>query len=261
MRSNFRTNFLAVATLFLFSSCGGDSANDSSTAAPESEATAVDSTPMGTASITGSITFLGTAPEMPRIRQDRECSGLNEMPVMAETVIVNENGMLKNVFVHVTEGLGEYSFTPPAEPVVFDQRGCTYSPHVFGIQVGQDLKILNSDPLLHNIHALAKENRPFNFGMPNKGDERIRSFRVSEVMMKIKCDVHPWMGGYAGVVDHPFYDVSGDDGGFMIENLPPGEYVIEAWHEEYGTATQNVTVADSAQVSIGFEFGAGTGTG
>ena len=99
----------------------------------------------------------------------------------------------------------------------------------FGVQTGQNLKILNSDPLLHNIHALPKINRSFNFGMPKQGDVRERSFKKAEVMVKIKCDVHPWMSAYCGVVDHPFFSVSGDDGTFTLKNLPAGEYVIEAW--------------------------------
>lgn len=180
---------------------------------------------------------------------------LNTDPVLGETVVVNDNGSLRNVFVYVKEGLGDYNFAVPDEPVQFDQNGCVYAPHIFGIQVGQTLEILNSDPLMHNLHALAEENRPFNFGMPNQGDTREQSFRVPEVMLHIKCDVHPWMSAYVGVVDHPFHGVSDDTGGFSISQLPAGSYVVEAWHEEYGTLTQNVTVTDGESVSLDFSFG------
>ena len=237
--------------------CGGGDTDSSADAGDEpSGASSADQTPMGTAAVSGTVSFEGSAPEMSRVRLDRECQDLNEEPVYAQTVVVNDNGTLKNVFVYVKEGLpAGYSFAAPSDPVVFDQTGCTYEPHVFGIQVGQPLKILNSDPLLHNIHALPDKNRPFNFGMPTQGDERTREFRVPEVMVRIKCDVHPWMGAYAGVVDHPFHAVTGSDGGYSLTGLPAGTYTIEAWHEEYGTATETVTVADGETATVGFSFG------
>ncbi|MFT4604640.1 MAG: plastocyanin [Rhodothermales bacterium] len=210
---------------------------------------------MGSASVTGSVTFTGTAPEAVSIRLDRECSDLNTDTVTAQNVVVNDNGTLRHVFVYVKEGLAEgYNYPAPAEAVEFDQSGCMYFPHVFGVQVGQPINIINSDPLLHNIHAMPETNRPFNFGMPRQGDEREREFRVAEVPVFIKCDVHPWMGAYAGVVDHPYHAVTGEDGSFSLQGLPAGTYVIEAWQEEYGTATQSVTVTDGASASVTFEF-------
>jgi len=160
------------------------------------------------------------------------------------------------VFVYVSEGLGEYSFAVPSEAVHFDQSGCMYTPRVFGVMAGQSIMIMNSDPLMHNIHALPETNRPFTFGMPVQGSQMERNFRVPEVMVKIICDVHPWMGAYVGVLDHPFYGVSGSDGAFSIAHLPAGEYVVSAWHEEYGTTSQTVTVGDGESQEITFEFGA-----
>ena len=179
---------------------------------------------------------------------------MHEESVLDENVVVNDNNTLRWVFVYVKEGLGGRTFTEPAEPVVLDQSGCIYHPHVFGVQTGQAIKILNSDPLLHNIHALPEVNRSFNFGMPNQGDERERNFRVPEIMVKIKCDVHPWMSAYAGVLDHPHFSVSGDDGAFSIEGLPAGTYTIDAWHESYGAQTQTVTVSDGEVTSVNFTF-------
>lgn len=253
--SSFMRLFLTLLTaVLLFSACGGDSSSDRSDSSSEPAATA-DTTPLGSATVSGSISFTGTAPDRNRIRQDRECAELNADPVLNESVVVNDNGTLRNVFVYVKEGLGDYSFAIPSEPVVFNQDGCVYTPHVFGIQVGQTLKIINGDPLMHNVNALANENRPFNMGMPNQGDERERSFRVPELMLRIKCDVHAWMNAYAGVVDHPFHSVSDDTGSFSIGQLPAGEYVFEAWHEKYGTATETVTVTDGEAVSVDFSFG------
>lgn len=248
---------LILALLLLPACGGGDSSSDSGQASDEAAAdAAAESTPMGTASVTGSVMFEGTPPDMPRIRLDPECQELHDGPVTARTVVVGEEGGLANVFVRVSDGLGEYSYAPPSEPVVLDQNGCMYHPHVLGVQAGQDIRILNSDPFLHNINAQPSENRGFNFGMPNQGDERARSFRVEEVSVPIKCDVHPWMNAYAAVVDHPYFAVTGEDGSFTIDQLPAGTYTIEAWHEQYGTSTQTVTVEDGGSASARFTFNA-----
>jgi len=240
---SFRSSFFSISTaLLLLAGCGGGSSSESTSSTPQAPAATAATTPLGSATVSGSISFTGTAPERARIRQTRECAELNSAPVLDQKVEVNDNGTLKDVFIYVKEGLGDAQFAVPSEPVEFDQGGCIYHPHVFGIMVGQTLKILNSDPLMHNLHALAENNRPFNFGMPNKGDEREQQFRVPEVMLHIKCDVHPWMSAYAGVLSHPFYAVSDDTGAFTISHLPAGTYTLEAWQEEYGTATQTITV-------------------
>jgi len=247
--------FASICAACLLISCGGGGDK----AAPEAQKSSTPKTAQVisadmTAAITGTINFKGSAPARKKVKQDRECSAFHTESVLSEGVIVNANGTLKNVFVYIKEGLGDRKFDPSAEPVVLDQKGCMYEPHVFGVQTGQNIKILNSDPLLHNIHALPKKNRPFNFGMPKKGDVRERSFKVHEVMVKIKCDVHPWMGAYAGVLEHPYHSVSGDDGTFSLKNLPPGDYVVEAWHETYGTMKQNITVGDNETKTTDFTF-------
>jgi hypothetical protein len=171
----------------------------------------------------------------------------------SEEVVVNPNGTLKNVFVYVKEGLQGQKFEAPKDPVVFDQKGCHYEPHVFGIMTNQPLQILNSDGTLHNVHALPKNSKEFNLGMPIQGMKLTKAFAAPEIMVKIKCEVHPWMAAYGGVVEHPFYAVSGDDGTFTIKDLPPGEYVLEAWHEKYGTQTATVKVPETTEASFTFK--------
>lgn len=262
MRTNKLSLLIAATCMMWITGCGGSGGGgeagggDENAGASEMETTtpAEPMEPLGTASISGTIAFNGEAPKRMRIRQDAECSELNPEPVQTEAVIVNDNGTLKNVFVYVKNGLEDYTFPTPSEPVIFDQRGCMYHPHVFGVQTGQTIKILNSDPLLHNIHALPDKNRPFNFGMPKKGDERERSFMTPEIMVKIKCDVHAWMGAWAGVVSHPYYDVSGDDGTYSLDGLPAGTYTLETWHEEYGTQTMTVTVGDGEAATADFAY-------
>jgi len=198
-------------------------------------------------SITGTITFEGKAPKMKPLRLDADpiCVANSETAPKKEWLILDENKGVKNVLVFVTEGLNiDYSL--PEEPVVIDQKGCIYSPHVVGIMAGQQLDILNNDGTLHNIHALPKVNKEFNKAQPRSKKKLSVKFEKPEAPFKIKCDVHPWMGAYIGVFDHPCFAVSGDDGTYIISDLKPGEYVIEAWHEKLGSQTANVTVSDSA---------------
>lgn len=245
----------AVFFVILVVGCGGDSASETGAQEPTSVNTPVAATPAGSSTIQGTVHFEGTPPERRPIRQVRECEALHQEPVLTDNVVVNDNSTLKWTFVYVKEGLEGREFPTPQEPVILDQQDCMYTPHVFGVQTGQPIKILNSDPLSHNIHALPEENRPFNFGMPNQGDERERVFQEPEVMVRIKCDIHPWMLGWAGVLSHPYYSVTGDDGTFNLQNLPAGQYVIEAWHEEYGTQTQTITIGDGETQTIDFTFG------
>ena len=198
-------------------------------------------------SITGAITFEGKAPKMKPLRLDADpiCVANNEIAPKKEWLILDENKGVKNVLVFVTEGLN-IDYSPPEEPVVIDQKGCIYSPHVLGIMAGQQLDILNNDGTLHNIHALPKVNKEFNKAQPRSKKKLSVKFEKPEAPFKVKCDVHPWMGAYIGVFDHPCFAVSGDDGTYIISDLKPGEYVIEAWHEKLGSQTANVTVSDSA---------------
>jgi plastocyanin len=207
-------------------------------------------------SVTGKINFTGTAPqaEMVSMAADPACAGLHSEPVYTETVAVNLNGTLKNAFVYVKEGLEGKTFPAPTEPVQLDQQGCWYKPHVFGIQVGQPLEIINSDATLHNVHSLAEKSKQFNLGMPIQGMKLKKTFENPEVMAKFKCDVHPWMNAYAGILTHPYFSITGDEGAFEIKDLPAGEYTIEAWHEKYGVQTQKVTVAEGAPVQVEFTF-------
>lgn len=175
----------------------------------------------------------------------------------AETVVVNPNGTLANVFVYVKAGLpASAKYQAPATPIVIDQEGCRYRPHVLGIMVGQNLEIRNSDPVLHNIKAKATKNRPFNISQPSAGMKTTRTFSAPEVMVALECNVHGWMNAFVGVLPHPFYAVTGADGSFSIKGLPPGTYTIEAWHEKYGTLTATVTVTGTESKTTDFTFAA-----
>ena len=202
--------------------------------------------------IHGKITFDGKAPKMKSLRMDADpvCVANNEVAPRKEWLILDENNGLKNVLVFVKEspsgGSLEGDLNLVEKHAVIDQKGCVYVPHVLGVMVGQKLDILNSDGTLHNIHALPKVNKEFNKAMPRSKKQMTVQFDKSEAPFKVKCDVHPWMGAFIGVFDHPYFAVTGDDGSYVISGLEPGDYVIEAWHEKLGSQTANVTVGDSS---------------
>jgi hypothetical protein len=211
--------------------------------------------PTTAATISGKVLFTGTAPEPQPILMDAEptCQGQYPNGAFTEEVVVNDNGTLQNVFVYVKSGLGDLKFPIPAQSVVLDQQGCRYHPHVLGIQAGQELIIRNSDGILHNIHPMPTLNRAFNLGQPIAMDSK-KTFDKVEVMIPISCDVHDWMSGYAGVLDHPYFSVTGTDGAFSLPNLPPGTYTIEVWHEKYGTQTMEVTIGEKETKDVEFTF-------
>ncbi len=207
--------------------------------------------------ITGKAAFEGAAPKRKKlpVSADPTCAEMHaDTPLLTEEVVVNENGTLRNVFVYVKTGLEGKTFEKPAEPVEIDQKGCQYFPHVMGMQAKQMLKIKNSDATTHNIHAIPENGPEFNKGQAEGGADLKTTFGTAEVMIPVKCDVHPWMSAYIGVLDHPFHSTTGAEGTYAIKDLPAGDYEIAAWHEKYGTQTQKVTVGEGETKDISFTF-------
>ena len=213
-------------------------------------------TAVGDATISGRVGYHGAppAPQAIDMASDAACHKSRQGDPHREDLLVGPGGGLRNVFVHVASGLEDRAFAPPSVPVTLDQRGCVYTPHVVGLQVGQPLLLINSDPTLHNVHTASQQNAPFNFGMSVQGQRAERYFHHPEVMIKAKCDVHPWMSSYIGVVAHPFFAVTGDDGAFVLRGLPAGSYTVEAWHETLGRQAQTVTLAAAEGREISFAF-------
>ena len=248
---------VALGVLALSAGCGGGDkkAGDESKEAPA--ASLPPAAPVtDPASISGKVIFSGTKPEIRTISMDAtpSCARLHKEPQKSEEVVLNSNGTLRWTFVWVKEGLPERSWPMPQGAVSIDQSGCIYKPHVAAVRVGQDVEFLNSDPTNHNIHPLPKVNQEWNESQPPKGDSKMKHFAREEVMIAVKCNVHPWMRSYIGVVGHPFFAVTGEDGSFSIKGLPPGKYTLQVWHEKLGTKDVEVEVGAKESKTVDFEL-------
>ena len=206
----------------------------------------------GTVTIKGIATFSGSIPAPKKLSLPAGCA--SSTPAYSNEVLV-KNGKLQNVFVRVTKGLEGKTFNDvPTSAVELDQRGCMYHPRVAAARVGQEVVFINSDPIFHNVKSLTGQNESFNVPMAKKDQRFSKRFTKSEMFMQAKCSVHPWMGAYIAVVDHPFFDVTKESGEFQLKNLPPGKYTIEAWHEVYGTQTKELVVTDKNTDAVNFDF-------
>ncbi len=245
---------LGLALSILTVACGGGEKTGAPKPQRQASSAGEESAAFGSATIRGTATYKNGDPDsVISMDADPVCASLHGDDVHTERIVHDDRGNLANVFIYVKEGLVG-SFPIPPESHVLDQLGCQYRPHVSGMQVNQTLIIRNSDPTLHNVHAMPEINQEFNRGQPFQGMEFEHTFDQREVMVRFKCDVHPWMASYMAVLEHPFFSVSAGDGSYSIERLPAGDYVIEAWHEELGTREQTVSIADGAEAEISFDF-------
>lgn len=209
--------------------------------------------------ISGKVFFSGKLPPRKTIEMDQDplCAKQHATPVVDEIIAASGSGpekALGNVFVYLKKGLEDKNFEPPADPVTIEQKGCWFGPRVLGIQVGQVLKVINADPLTHNIHPLAQVNREWNQSQAPGAAAFTRRFTQPEVMIRVKCNIHIWMHAWVGVVAHPYFAVTGADGSFALRKVPPGSYTIEVWHEQLGRQAQQVTLAPAGQSESVFRY-------
>ncbi|MCH8838288.1 MAG: hypothetical protein IIA60_10915 [Candidatus Marinimicrobia bacterium] len=206
--------------------------------------------------IKGTIHFEGAGPKLRTVKMDADpvCKASHDGPVYSETVVINDNSTLKNVLVSIEAGLEGQTFPVPEEPVVLDQTGCRYEPHVWGAMAGQPVEIRNSDRTLHNVHALSVVNPQFNMAMPKIVRKKTRIFKKPEDVFAIKCDVHPWMKTWVGIFDHPFFATSDTGGSYTLADLPDGTYTIRAWHERLPAMTKEITIKEGETITLDFTF-------
>jgi plastocyanin len=195
---------------------------------------------IGTGIMRGKVLFEGGAVA---IEPASGMCGDHQISVPNESLEIGKSGGVKNTFVcivGVSAGDGA-----KREPAVLDQKGCVYTPHAVAVQVGQTLKIRSSDATLHNVHFQPQRNEARNFAMTTAGAEQEVTFKNSEII-RVRCDVHPWMSATIGVFDNPFFAVTDEDGQFELTGLPEGTYTLSTWHERLGELTQEVTIGNEA---------------
>jgi hypothetical protein len=204
----------------------------------------------------GTVRFTGRKPARKAVDMsgDPACAEAHGGKAYDESLVVNPDGTLANVFIYIKTGLEGKKFEVPASPVTIDQRGCWFHQRVMGIQTGQTLQVTNSDPVTHNIHPLAQINREWNHSQGQGDAPLARKFIKPEVMIRVKCNIHSWMHAFIGVMEHPYFVVTGPSGTFEIRNVPPGDYVIEAWQEALGAQEQKITVTPTGTVETNFAF-------
>ncbi len=201
--------------------------------------------PAGNGIVEGIVKFNAPRPKMAMMGGTKDCP-----PVMDESTVVNADGTLKNVVIYVKDGPNIAADNPP---LVIDQKGCQYIPHVLAAHTDQPIDVTSHDPTMHNIDVQATINPPQNFSESFVAATYRISFAKPE-FIHIKCDVHQWMSAYLCVFDHPFFAVTADNGKFRISRLPSGSYTLVAWHERYGSLEQSFTVTDDKPADVTFEY-------
>jgi plastocyanin len=194
--------------------------------------------------ISGKVTLKGTPPKEREIKFDPTCGAMHQGPATTRWYVVGADKGLADVFVYISKGAEGKKFEALTTPVTLDQNKCMYQPYVIGVMVNQPVEIKNSDPVMHNVHALPRVdgNNEFNFAQPLQGQTDQRKFAKQEVLIKLKCEVHDWMFAYVGVVDNPYFAVTDKDGNFTIKNVPPGNYTLTAYHlKTHNISSKGVT--------------------
>jgi len=207
--------------------------------------------------IKGKVIFKGDESKYKRLKIDTSKDPNCKKAIGTYDVIINKGTppTLRNVVVSIKEGLGDKKFPAKTEPFKLLQKNCEYEPHIITVMEGQPVQVLNGDDTNHNIHFQPKKNPEENFSQPQKDEKTGKEMKfVEEAPFHVKCDVHPWMGGYVLVFKHPFFATTGEDGTFEIKGVPPGKYVLEAWHEKFGEMKADVEVAAGKTVEMDFTF-------
>ena len=259
---------LGLSLLALSSACGNKGGDDTSKKDGEKTPPKPYVSKNDEGTITGAVAYNGTPPAPKKIDTSADAVCGQKNPNLETDDNKVANGKLANVFVYIKDGtladgtkIGTLGFPTPAEPVVLDQSGCHYVPHVLGIRTNQTLKITNSDPTPHNIHPSPKNNEEWNQAQPAGVAALEKKFPREETLIPVKCNQHPWMKSYIGVLKHPFFAVSAADGTFTIKGVPPGKYTVVAWHEGGANGTEQkkeVTVAAKGSATADFAFGTAT---
>jgi hypothetical protein len=213
--------------------------------------------PATAGTIRGKISFTGDKPAAQQVNMESDplCRKASAgKKVFDDQVIVSSDGGLANAFVYIRTGLEGKKFETPVDEAVLDQHGCMFGPRVMGVMTRQAVIVRNGDPVEHNVHPTPKNNASWNEGMEPNGPDVKHKFAHAEVMIRVKCNVHAWMRSYIGVLDHPYFAVTGKDGSFTLRNVPPGRYMVGVWHEKFGEMEQAVIVDASGEQKLSLQY-------
>ena len=256
--------FVIVSLLSLGSSCSKD--EDDEDEGPDDTTGTTAAVPYQSkgneGTITGNVTFSGAAPAPKPIDMSADAACSTKNPNATAEDLVVKDGKLEYAFIYIKDGqtadgkkISGLSFPVPGDSVKLDQDGCHYKPHVLGIQTKQKFEVVNSDPTAHNVNVQPNSNPKWNQSQPPSAPPIVKSFDRAETLIPVKCNQHPWMKAYIGVLNHPFYGVSREDGTFEIKGVPPGKYTVVAWHEKWkGEKTMEVTVPEKGSTTADFAF-------
>jgi hypothetical protein len=204
-------------------------------------------------SISGEVKFSDDPPNMPVVKVSKDQDYCGET-LPNDTYLMDRNGGLRNVVVFL-EAAPAGKVPDPQKENLLSNTGCSYSPRILAMQKGERLKVKNNDPKLHIPHSYLDQRTVFNLSLPFRGTSLDATKKIRQPgIMKVVCDTHAWMLAYIHVFDHPFFAVTDERGAFSIANIPAGTYVLKAWHEDAGIKSQEITVTDSGDVRVGFEF-------
>ncbi|OFY66043.1 MAG: hypothetical protein A3H98_11610 [Bacteroidetes bacterium RIFCSPLOWO2_02_FULL_36_8] len=205
--------------------------------------------------ITGKVYYEGPTikPKPISLTRDPQCVLLHKGSPFLENIVINSDHTIKWAVVYLKNATGNRPACDITHTI--DQRECRFQPHVTAMMLGERLEVVNSDEILHNVHAMPLKNREFNVGQPTVGRKHYHRFDKPEMAIPLKCDVHPWMSAYVHVFDHPFFCVTHDDGTFEIRWVPEGTYLIEVYHEKFGIQGMSVTVRAGETTTLDFTLG------
>lgn len=245
-----------AGALALWRGPGGTApATDRPSPDPEAASETAAQTTEDAATIVGRVRIKGEIPKRRKIptNADPKCAALHAVDLFSDDFVIDPAGNVEWALVYIKEGLEDHKFTPPKTPVIVEQKGCHFEPHVLGIMTGQELMFRNQDPLMHIVHVIPKNNREFGFSQAKPGEERAKIFSAKETI-RLFCDVHPWMVAWIMVLDHPLYSATGPDGKYKLKGVPPGKYTLEVWHESYKPVTQQIEVKPRESKTLNFEL-------
>jgi hypothetical protein len=247
---------VSFACALTLAGCGGSEPKKEAAAPPPATAPAAATDDANAATITGKVNYDGPKVAGKTIDMSAvpACTKAHPTPAKTEEVVASDSGALKNAFVYIKSGLPDKAWPQPSAAVQLTQEGCMYKPHVIGIMANQNIDVKNGDPTNHNIHPLPKVNQEWNESQPPGSEDKMKTFAREEIMIPVKCNVHPWMRAYVGVLPHPFFAVTGDDGTYTIKGLPPGTYTITVWHEKLAPNGMDQQITVGAKESKTSDF-------